>query len=86
MTTKPHLTSRPASGSRFVLHASGSGHLWNTLFQNFFFLFWGNHIECKSDLRTWNPVLTGHSTELELEQAKIFRELSLFRVGTLACT
>ena len=28
------LTSRPGSGSRFVLHTSGSGHLWNTLFQH----------------------------------------------------
>ena len=27
-----HLTSRPADRSRFVLHTSGSGHLWNTLF------------------------------------------------------
>ena len=31
MTTTPRLTSRLASRSRFVLHTSGSGHLWNTL-------------------------------------------------------
>ena len=33
MTTTARLTSRAASTSRFVLHTSGSGHLWNTLFQ-----------------------------------------------------
>ena len=38
MTTTSPLTSRPASRSRFVLHTSGSGHLWNTLF-----LTWGSN-------------------------------------------
>ena len=27
-----HLTTHPASGSRFVLHTTGLGQLWSTLF------------------------------------------------------
>ena len=37
MGPTPRLTSRPANRSHFVLHTSGSGHLWNTL------LSWGKH-------------------------------------------